>query len=200
MYIKEDTVNAWIVNSGAIKIDAERLLNALTSAAAFADKNLPNLAGVLIETREDTLTIAATDRYTLFIADMPAVVSGNFSLMLDNTAALIQLLKLAKNSTVTITAGGGVFTVSAGVIENKFPASEYQFPASYRDLMGDIPAEYSGVKTPFDPTLIAKIGKIKLAKNSPSVQLSITAKGQLRGGVEVPDKFRYDFIIMPKRV
>lgn len=199
--ITQNTYEKWLTEFGAATVDGDTLLNALSSAGAWACRvsGIPQLAGVLIETRGNLLTVAATDRYALIVCDIAADVDGEFSLMLDDVAPFIKALKMAKGQRVTISARGGVFTLAAGNSELKISASEYIFPHSYRSILGNIPEYFKGQPWLFDPALIAKIGKIKLPKDVPAVQMAFTDGGRIRGGVEVDGKFRFNFVIMPRR-
>ena len=200
--ITQNTYERWLIECGAATVDGDTLLNALASAGAWACKpseNIPHLQGALIETRGNLLTVAATDRYALIVCDIAADVDGEFSLMIDDLTPFIKALKAAKGQRVTISARGGVFTLSTADSEHKISASEYLFPHSYRSILGNIPEYFKGQPWIFDPALIAKIGKIKLPKNVSAVQMAFTDGGRIRGGGEVDGEFRFNFVIMPRR-
>ena len=174
--------------AGSIDSDAFAAAVAQVAVAAGRDDTLPVLTGVRVEIEDDTLTLAATDRYRLAVRSLawsPAVPGLS-------TTALVPARTLA-DTAKALTGGPEVtvaLTTTAGTTEGMIgfeggdPKSgarrttsrllEGEFP-KYRSLLPSESAATAAVATPAFAEAVRRVALVA-ARNAP-VRLTFTADG-----------------------
>jgi hypothetical protein len=188
-------------------IPAALLLDMVASAAAFTDKKLPQLAGVYVELNGGTLTVSATDRYALLIGEVDVLAhAGEFSGMF-SVDALTAALKAMSGQRVRVAGnfphGLTLETLTGDIQISNVAVLSFDYPRSFRELMPEMVQEFTAAPTIFDPQLLAKLSKIKLAKvrgeNSASMQIWLDDKTRFCARVEDSNGVTWRAVIMPRR-
>jgi DNA polymerase III subunit beta len=170
--------------SGVVGSDAFAAAVAQVAVAAGRDDTLPVLTGVRLEIDDDTLTLAATDRYRLAVRELkwqPGAGGQSATALVParTLADTARSLTSGAEVTIALAAGGvgeGMIGFEGGGRRTTSRLLEGEFP-KYRSLF---PSTYSATaKVPTGP-FVEAIKRVSLvaARNS-SVRLSFAAAGSV---------------------
>jgi DNA polymerase-3 subunit beta len=128
--------------ASTVKIDAGALIRGMDTAmtAVSKDDTLPILTGIRIEVSHGTMTLLATDRYRLVLAELPVEGAGEYSgLLRSKTWKNIKRVLNAKGGLVTIgfcmedrwlTFDQGELSIGSLMIDGDYPKIRSLFPDS----------------------------------------------------------------------
>jgi hypothetical protein len=170
-----------------IKINAKQFLDGLAGVHTFAhtDKNRPNLTGVLFETIENKLILAATDTYALGICELGEFENENLRVFLDSTKVknLIANVKLMKTKDLILTIDRERVRVSDTYDTDSilsFSVNTDQFP-KYREALPTygLDGQTGATDLGINPNHFAKIAKIPATdKNKTIFKASLISSNQ----------------------
>lgn len=173
-----------VVDAKCVKVDAGVLIRAMDSAMTSVSKDdtLPILTGIKMEVSNGTMTLLATDRYRLVMAEIPVEGAGEYSGLLRS--------KTWKSMKRVLNAKGGLVTIG---FENEDRWMTFaQDELSIGSLMID--GDYPKIRSlfPDSPEIVFEVNADLLASLVASVSVTAERNTPVRFTYNGVDSLRID--------